>query len=290
MALPIAGSWVAANANADQYVGALRWGTGSNPVKDVYGEGPPLRTTGRLDGPDNPTDALSDIPGTLEDPYLYGYCPEDIGTTLYDGMPPPVGSDMVAYRGTVKGEGDPIPPWGMISSDPVVREFADQPDQSPFLWSGAMTHQFPTETVSEGWRNKTSGQVNDAETSDPSQYERQTSMQQVNPQAGRNNTAAVARATDSPRAKILTRLTGMKLKPWSQGERNQDMFPYQQDMMLRPFWYRTAGTDDPSKMSPNAMIVTEPVQRDIPPDPDLGPEETAINDGTGNYTPEDTFF
>ena len=289
MALPIAGSWTAQNANANQYVGALRWGTGSNPVKERYGEGPPLRTTGRLDGPDIPTDALSDIPGTLEDPYLYGYCPEDIGTTLYNGMPPPVGADMVAYRGSVETQGGQ-PPWGLISSDPVMREFADEPDQSPFLWSAAMTHQFPTETVSEGWQNKISDGINDAEVSDPAQYERQTSMQQVNPAPGRNNSAAVARRTDDARSKIMTRLTGMKLKPWSQGQRNADMFPYQQDMMLRPFWYRTAGTDDPSKMDPNAMYVVEPIQRDVPPDPDLGPEETAIDDGSGNYSSEDSFF
>jgi hypothetical protein len=141
--------------------------------------------------------------------------------------------------------------------------------------------------VSEGWRNKTTGQVNDAEVSDPSQYERQTSMQQVNPPAGRNNDHAVARRTDDPRYSILTRLTGMKLKPWSQGERNQDMFPFQQDTIVRPFWYRTAGTDDPAKLAPNAMVVTDPLQRNVPADPDLGPSVQDFATDNYGYTQED---
>jgi hypothetical protein len=283
MALPIAGGWAAANANANQYVGALKWGTGVNPVHGIYGEGPPIRTTGRIDGPDNPTDPLSDIDENLEGE-MYGYTMEDIGTTNYYGMTPAVGTTPNMLRDSNKfGH----PNWGDIPEDPSVTAFRTEPEMDKALWSQYDLNSFPTETVSEGWLNKETGKVNPAEVSDPVQYERQTSMQQVNPPEGRNNSAAQVRATDDPRASILTRLTGMKIKPWSQGQRNADMFPYQQDLMLRPFWYRTAGTDNPAKMGPNEMTVVLPVQRDVPPDPYLGPEETAVESNNYGYTPDD---
>lgn len=283
MALPIAGGWAAANANANQYVGALKWGTGINPVHGVYGEGPPIRTTGRMDGPDNPTDPLSDIDESLEGE-MYGYTMEDIPSCNYYGMTPPVGTTPNMLRDSNKfGH----PNWADEPTDPSVTAFRSDPEMEQPLWNGTRINSFPTETVSEGWLNKETGNINPAETSDPAQYERQTSMQQVNPPEGRNNSAAQIRDTDDARSSILTRLTGMKIKPWSQGQRNADMFPYQQDLMLRPFWYRTAGTDNPAKMGPNEMTVVLPVQRDVPPDPYLGPEETAVEANNYGYTPDD---
>jgi len=289
MALPIAGAWTAANANANDFIGALKWGTGIHAVHGRYGEGPPLRTTGRLDGPDNPTDVLSDVDVTLEDAQLYGYTMDDIPTTIYRGMPPSVGTETCYIRGeNMAGH----PNWGEVPYDPAVTGFRENPNMDQPLWNGTRLDSFPTETVSEGWLNKQTGKVNPAEVSDSAQYERQTSMQQVNPPEGRNNSAAQNRKTDDPRFSILTRLTGMKIKPWSQGERNEDMFPYQQDLMLRPFWYRTAGTADPSQMSPNSMVVINPVQRDIPPDPYLGPGETDLSAGGADYgfTPDDMTY
>jgi hypothetical protein len=283
MALPIAGSWSAQYANANSYVGALKWGTGINPVHETYGEGPPLRTTGRNPGPDDPTSPLSDIPAEFENPDLYGYTMDDIQTlTTQEGSPPPLGTPTSVIRETA----DDFPPWGQQKVAPGGTGFRT-------ITQGAQVHRhtvisYPTETVTEGWKNKLTGKTLDAKVSSPDQYERQTSMQQVNPPSGRNNDAAVARSTDDPRANILTRLTGMKMKPWSQGERNQDMFPYQQHMMIRPFWYRTAGTPDPAGMNPNEMYVSFPVQRDVPPDPDLGPEETAV--GEYGYTEEDNTY
>jgi hypothetical protein len=151
---------------------------------------------------------------------------------------------------------------------------------------------YPTETVTEGWDNKLTGPVEDAGTSAQSQYERQTSMQQVNPAEGRNNKLAVARGTDDGRAKIMTRLTGQKIKPWSTGERLQDMFPYQQETMIRPFWYRQFGTGDPAQMESNDMYVSNAVQRTPPPDPDLGPQETDVTADSfeNGYTTEDVTY
>lgn len=290
MALPIAGAWAASNANANTYAGAKKWGTGANPIHAVWGEGPPLSVTGRVDGPTDPTYPIGDVdPVLVPEGDLYGYTTEDIGTTLYAGMTPDWGTTPNELRSVNRFD---HPNWEEDSTDPDVVGFRQSPEMEPPLWSGSLLDSFPTETVSEGWLNKTSGKVNPAEVSDPSQYERQTSMQQVNPPEGRNNSAAQLRHTDDPRSNILTRLTGMKLKPWSQGERNADMFPYQQDLILRPFWYRTAGTDDPAKMAPNEMYVSLPVQRDIPPDPYLGPQSSDLETFDNNYgfTPDDMVY
>lgn len=289
MALPIAGAWAANNANANDYTGTRKWGTGNNPVHEIYGEGPPLGVTGRIGGPSNNQTPNTSVPESLdESPDLYGYTMEDIGTTLYHGMTP--GWDENTQMLRSHNEFD-HPDWSEGSTDPAVVGFRDTPEMAYQLWSGARLLSFPTETVTEGWRNKESGAVNPAEVSDPSQYERQTSMQQVNPAAGRNNGAAVDRRTDDARHNILTRLTGMKIKPWSQGQRNEDMFPFQQDTKYRPFWYRTAGTDNPDKMEPNAMYVVDPIQRSVPPDPYLGPLGSQVppNDDYG-WTPDDMTY
>ena len=283
MGLPVSGSWYTRYANEQAYVGAQRWGTGNNPIHEVYGEGPPLRTTGREPGPDNPTPELSDIPSTMQTAFEYGYTMDDIDPLTPIGMPPGWGDEPEQWRNTV----DEYPPWNQDGG-----EFRNQNQASPRLWSGIALDSFPTESVTEGWRNKETGAIADARTSDPSQYEMQTSMRQVNPPEGRNNGAATVRGTDDPRFNIVTRLVGQKQKPWSEGQRNADMFPYQQDLIIRPFWYRIAGVDDPSKMDPNQMLVRQPIQRDPPPDPDLGPEETNVytleaNDG---YTAEDMTY
>lgn len=291
MALPIAGAWAASNANANDYVGALKWGTGANPVHSVWGEGPPASVTGRQPGPTSDVTPHTDVPESLTDggdEINYGYTMEDIGTNTYMGMTPEWGetSNELRHRNDFNH-----PNWDEISTDPSVTDFRRRPEVAPNLWSGTRLDSFPTETVSEGWLNKTTGQINDAEVSDPTQYERQTSMQQVNPPAGRNNGSAQARGTDDARFNILTRLTGMKIKPWSQGHRNEDMFPYQQDTMIRPFWYRTAGTDDPNKMAPNEMYVNAPIQRSVPADPYLGPLSTELPDsGDYGWTPDDMTY
>lgn len=283
MGLPVTGSWYTRYANEQAYVGASRWGTGSNPIKEIYGEGPPLRSTGRIPGPDTPTPELSDVPSQVETAFEYGYTIDDIATLTPDGLPPGWGTETDEIRNSV----GMYPEWRENANI-----FRDTNHASPELWSGIALQSFPTESVTEGWRNKETGAIADARTSDPSQYERQTSMQQVNPPEGRNNQAAVTRATDDPRFNILTRLTGQKVKPWSQGQRNQDMFPYQQDLIIRPFWYRIGATADPGMLDVNEMYVSDPIQRDVPPDPDMGPEETNVYtlEADDGYTAEDLTY
>lgn len=288
MAAPLSGAWSQLNANANEYVGALKWGTGYNPVHEIYGEGPPLRTTGRTPGPEEAEFDPGPFPGELLNPEEFGYTTEDIQTLdNFPGMPPGVGEN----RGALRSDMDEHPSWGpaIPSGGTVFRTISEG--------ANVFRHtprSYPTETVTEGWDNKLTGPVEDAGTSSPSQYERQTSMQQVNPPEGRNNAAAVARKTDDARANIMTRLTGQRIKPWSTGERLQDMFPFQQDTIIRPFWYRQFGTGDPDQLAPNEMYVSEAIQREPAPDPYLGPNETdqsvADNDFSYGYTTEDVSY
>jgi hypothetical protein len=286
MAAPLSGAWSQLNANANQYAGALKWGTGYNPIHEVYGSGPPLRVSGREPGPEESGFQSEGLPEALEAPEQYGYTIEDIQTIQdFPGMPPGLGTP----REVTRTDMDDYPSWGggIPTGGTVFRTISE----------GANVNRhtiisFPTETVSEGWENKLAGPVDDAGTSAQSQYERQTSMQQVDPVAGRNNDLAVARGTDDARAIIRTRLTGQKLKFWSTGERLEDMFPFQQDTMIRPFWYRQIGTGDPAQMLPNEMYVSNPVQRDPAPDPYLGPQETDpdVLDNDYGYSTEDVSY
>lgn len=273
MGEPITGLWAANNADAPQFAGALKWGTGNNPIHSIQTEGPPLRSTGRVPGPEEAEFNVSDFPSEFLSEDLFGYSMEDMKVQNYlPGYPPPWGDETEVIRGQVNTE---LPSWGptLPSGGTAFRTIKE----------GANMHRhtvigYPTETVTEGWDNKLTGEVNDAEVSSQTQYERQTSMQQVNPPEGRNNSAAMERGTDDPRDNIMTRLTGVKLKPWSDSpERREDMFPYQQDTIIRPFWYRTAATDNPEKMTPNEMYVVNPVQREVPADPYQGPQETGVD-------------
>jgi hypothetical protein len=143
--------------------------------------------------------------------------------------------------------------------------------------------QNPGETVSEGWTNKVHGQILDSLGSDTAQLYVQTSDVQKNETLV--NTAATTRGTDADRAGIPTRLTGMKVKNYSTGERMDDMTPWTQDLYWRAFTVRTAGTADPSQMGVNEMYVSQPMTRDVPADVDQGPNETDGNYGyaDGDY-------
>ncbi len=287
---PLTGNWVAQNtsSNAQDYSGALKWGTGINPVHLVKWEGEPLRTTGRDPGPDDPSDKPSDVPAVLVGPDIYGYTMEDIASLSGNFTPftPAVGDEIESRRAENYSD---LPDWGVIPEDNARQDFGLEQELARPLWDGIALVSFPTETVTEGWDNKLTGKIAAARTSDPIQYEMQTSMQQVDPPAGRNNGAALARGTDDPRANIMTRLTGQKIKPWSTGERLADMFPYQQLMGVRPFWYRQAATGNPAQLEPNEMYVSNPIERVVPPDPDLGTQETQIDPSYG-YTQEDGIY
>jgi hypothetical protein len=106
----------------------------------------------------------------------------------------------------------------------------------------------------------------------------------------RNNDHAVSRGTDHPRFAISSRVTGQKLKFFSGEERHYDMFPFQQEEIHRPFWYRTAGTGWPWQMRANELDQRVPIQRTPPSDPALGAQETSLATTDYGYTGEDGFY
>jgi hypothetical protein len=164
------------------------------------------------------------------------------------------------------GEGDPYRP---ISAEPSVSD--------------------PTESVSEGWLNKVTSFVADANPSSPRQYEVQTSMRQR--YGTKDNRRAMLRATDDERHTIGSRVMAMVEKVYSTGERAYDMFPYQIDQIERPFRYRTAGVGPAGWMVTNEFSPMSPIRRTPPPDPAMGVPEVGLTEQeTFGYTPEDSMY
>jgi hypothetical protein len=275
------------------YSGASVWGTGSHDIHSYYGSDP-LRlgeVTQREGEITPPHQAIAD---KLLPTELWGYQPEDSTYTgvVYDDRPdwktPP---ELAVNR---RDTGDQ-PSWAAPQS--VNERFRTVFGGAYRVFRGPMTtgpdgtmgigYVEPTETVSEGWINKPQGQPANAKPSDPSQYERQTSMQQR--YQVRNNQAATVRGTDDTRAPIDSKVTGQRLKIYSGGERHYDMLPKEQDTILRPFWFRSAGTGRRDDMIPNTLWSIRAVQRIPPADPSMGPSETEIDNSYG-YTTEDTQY
>lgn len=316
MGKSITGNWSA--VYTAPYSGAAKWGTGVNPIHQFYGEeGDPLRVYGRpVDretfGGAHPhpgrTAPFEASPDFIETEAPWGYQKEDIaGLDVYqlsdpdanwhgidivndtdhpnlsmapDGFDEPNRADAARYR----------VPLGIPGRETSGRIRAGQWDED-----FEVSDQVPTETVNEGWLNKPASGMgigysqDDVVVSDPSQYERQTSMQQRT--QFQNNDRALLRGTDEPREPIGSRFAPMKVKEYSQGQRHYDMSPYQIDDMPRPFWFRRAGTGRRVELLPNEMYVIEPIQRTPPPDPALGPPEESLNDpnyvADFGYTGED---
>lgn len=290
MALPTKGSW--ARTYGQTYSGgtARIWGTGINPVHYYYGS-PPDRMgeiRPRQDEIQTPAHA---VPEDLLAVELWGYTVEDS-----------------AYTGV---EYDNRQPWDVASEDRKAR-FATPEGFPPYNAAGGYNNRWrmlrqgafrwyqdnfvnkPSETVSEGWLNKPAsgmhqGQPADAKPSAPAQYERQTSMQQR--YQTRNNDLAVERGTDDARAPIGSLVTPQKLKVYSEGERNYDMFPRQQTPEIaRPFWYRTAGVGYEEYLVNNQVEYRQAIDRTPPPDPYIGVPDTSQEQLNFGYTDEDNFY
>jgi hypothetical protein len=291
MGQPIKGRWAA--VRTVPYASVAKWGSGINPIHEEYGSDP-ARTYGRfgnVPGITPPNEAQSQY---METQAPWGYQPEDLAgldvfadpTLATRGVPhdnddwPHVDEDTGETRANVPKES--YHPWG--SPGPFVTRLRS-------LWAGPrdtdqkVSNQIPTETVSEGWLNKPVGDPADSEPSADSQVFIQTS--DVQRYETRVNTAAVQRAMDDPRSSIPSRVVGQKLKVYSGQERHYDMFPFQQDDIIRPFWYRTAGTGPQDYLESNEMYVATPLQRTPPPDAGTGTPEIDLSLGTYGYTDED---
>jgi hypothetical protein len=277
MGLPYSGA--AMRRVAQPYSGAQVWGTGINPIHEVYGS-PPVRLNDPLAPQTPPSEATRQ---TTDIFYNWQYAePPSNGAAYvtYDDRPaydtPPEESPV-----RIKTIGHPP-----LNASGMAKQRFRRTKGGAHRLMQVLQPTLPSETVSEGWTNKTRGALANAKPSDPSQYEMQTSMTQR--YKVRNNQQAVERATDDPRAEIQSRVAGQKIKNWSQGERNYDMLPKEQDEIPRPFYYRTAGTGPAENMLPNEMYGIDPIQRTVPPDPSLGnPDDNYTAYG---YTPEDAFY
>jgi len=282
---PVSGEW--ARQNLQGYTGANVWGTGIHPVHSHYGS-EALRTAPVTLREGESVPPHQAIPDALVGKELWGYTVEDSNYTgvEYDGRPR-WGDDAPEHRGS----GTQQPPVG--SSGALVNTFRAMADgahrvfRSRSPYNGSIQYQIPSETVSEGWLNKPHGTPGDAVPSDIQQLERQTSMQQR--YQTRVNEAAVIRNTDVPRTGINSLVTGQKVKEYSGGERHYDMLPKEQDVIPRPFWYRTAGTGEPADMIPNTMYTIQPIERVPPAEPSIGQPETTFV-GEYGYTDEDQFY
>lgn len=307
------------------YATASVWGTGIDAIHSYYGEGPPIRVTGRSDAGggspvavgahgardyQNPANSSGDhIPQEMTWGYPVDYSPDSFG----QGPDAPISSGDAApgqeffiddrpHWNTPDDEqrlrgSSGMPSWGRGGSVfRAIRQGAARyrlfPQETGLGGHYApitaeQPNSLPTETVSEGWINKTTSFVANAEPSDPSQYEVWTSMRQRF--ETRNNRLAQLRATDDPRSNIPSRVMAMVEKVYSTGERNYDMFPYQIDQIERPFRYRTAGTGPAEWMVANEYSALTPVQRTPPTDPAMGVPEVSDSTGYG-YTGEDTMY
>lgn len=292
MAAPMKGIWLA--RYGQPYSGATVWGTGINSVHSYYGSDlarqEPIRPMHGLAPPQHDrTEPHEGRPSSTHRDYLYGYVPEDrTYTTL---------------------ETDERPPWNISTPDnpsrfaagnqPPVDATGAQKNRFRDTFGGAFSHwrgklpranyMIPTETVTEGWRNKPKGEPANAKPSDPKQYEIQTSMAQR--YQVRNNAHAVARGADMPREPIASRVIGQRIKVYSGNERHWDMFPRQQtpDELAREFYYRTAGTGEPAWMENNEQWNIAAIERTPPPDPYIGTPDTGESLQYG-YAGEDYFY
>lgn len=256
---------------AQSYTGPTKWGTGINRVHALADDG-----TGRVIAPD---EAPYGLPASS--PLLgsaYGYTSEDLAATGDMGFT----AEHPGWGQSAKRGQSDLPSWGHRKGPPsgtglraLKRGMSEKETEAQVL---------PSESVSEGWTNKTHGSVLNSVVSDPSQYERQTSMQQRD--AVRVNSAATIRGTDVAREDIGSRIVGMKVKNYSEGERLEDMTPWTQDLWHRVFKVRSAGTADPNLMTPNEMYVSQSMRREVPSDVDQGISETTDIYG---YVPGDYY-
>jgi hypothetical protein len=248
--------------------GALKWGTGVNPVHAIQSG-----TVGRQEPRDEintvPVVETDAAPAFIDEPYWqesyeFDVEPESSRQTTTSEIP---GWDLQKDRSTAV-----YPyPGGMDGS--LIRS------QNKGADATNAANVTPDEESMQGWQNKPQSSVEDAIVSAPSQYEVQTSMQQRDAtKAGSQRGAGSASEYRAPMQQVIT---PRRAKAYSEGRRLQEMFPYQQDEVIRPFWARTAGTaNQPLEwggttqeyIEANPMTVTEPATRVSPPDPYQGEE------------------
>lgn len=285
MAGPYSGAWKA-TATTD-YGSALKWGTGVNPIHGIINSGGGRDTA--------PGPVLNDVPQELTDPYspmAMGYTPEDsdsqiwgYGVSTGTSERPSLGDNADEFRDNVT---ENWPAYGSRKGgQPGGRGIRSENRGANVTITGK---QIPDEDPTQGKVFKRTTHVNNADISDPSQYVMQTSMTQRDKVRAGSQISGTSSQYDAP---ISSRQGPMKLPSYSDGERHADMMPKSQDVIIRPFWNRTAGTGDQTQMASNALYESTPYQRTPPGDPYQGPSVPYVDSGAINqygYSSEDVIY
>ena len=302
--MAISGSWAARAANAQSYTGALRWGTGVNPVHGLRDN------PGRVTGPKTTLYPLGDASDAVADTILLD---DDFVEADWDGGGVYPGEDF-RYQ-------DDEPRWDQVTPQfrdatlgnpamgewtewgPAYPESGDFPLGGPTMGMDAaldVSHgedqerqhaiAVPTRGVPGGWLNKARGEVARPEAQqvgDPAaQWAVNTGQVQGQGLKTLDNERALQRGTDGPRTGIQSRTAGMVVRNFPQsfgnggGAGTADMFPFQQTAGLkRPFVSRHPGMPPAEEHYWNEMEGRVPLQRTVPPDPYQGDPETAGSTG-----------
>jgi hypothetical protein len=272
----VSGSWAANNI----ITGAAKWGTGINPVHSSSDAG-----YGRQYSTD-PGNDLGDVPDSI--------IAEDYGYTAGDYL----GEDEAGLRQVYDrpGWGEHVdradipgnyPQWGNAGIE-EAQEYHEIPHASQEE-AGHAVAVYPG-GVSGGWLAKVTSRINTPVTSNPAQYEVNTSMRQGPGVGVMNNTRAVARSTDDARSPVTSRDMAMVAKTWAKdwehggGLGTPRMFPYQQDEQRRPFYFRSPGLPP---LEPNGAGTPEgriPYTYQEPAEPDPGAPATSSASNNWGYT------
>lgn len=268
--MAISGTWKSGAVQDRAYVGATKWGTGINPVHSKTDDG-----TGRNIAPGGSEPSPEELVG----PEQWGYCGEDMPGEHFEYIATypewDNGDDVTHTQVRPQLDAAGYPSWGRYPTTGGAGIRAV--DHGAPAESG--THPQPSEPVSMGWLNKVRGQVNDSEVSAPEQYEVQTSMRQRD--GTLVNTRAVTRQTDVDRSSLPCRIPGMREKHYSQ----RDMDLKTQDVILRPYSYRSAGVGPSAYMDQqfNDWPARVPMTRTTPPDPYMGEQAGDYGYAGGDY-------
>jgi hypothetical protein len=113
----------------------------------------------------------------------------------------------------------------------------------------------------------TFGEIDDALPADDSQVFMQTSMTQMPKNRSGSQRGSGSQSDYSAPVPGRRPTMGQRRYVPSDGPRHEEMQPKEQDLILRPFVYRQAGTGNPEWMQANETSLNEPLQRTPVADP-----------------------
>ena len=271
----ITGTWA---QRQEVQSGAAKWGTGFNPIHKVRsGSGrnvAPQGNTGWVDPSlTHESDEFdeADYQDALA-PTVYGYGP-DTGT-----------SDRPRWNEMEGGQDfdvEGFPSWGHyqagLPGGTAIRA-QDHGSEASYVSRNPVA-----DSAMAGWYHKQHTDVNLPVTSDPKQYEVNTSMRQR--EGVRTGSQMSSGRASEYSAPIASRQAPMKERAMvGDPQRREAMTPKAQYQRVRPWWPRQAGTGAPSRMAPNSMYASEPLTRQPPAIPDQG---RTVGESLSGWTDED---